>query len=770
MEKMRLGGRLAGVAAARKDFSPRPLAVAVVAVWPLLGLTQARAADEAQLRDVVVTASRVQSDAQDLAGSISLVSRRQMAERGARSLADALADEPDVSLPADPRRFGAGHVNLRGIEDNRVLMLTDGVRAADFRSPGTTNYDASNRDIPFVEFLKQVEIVRGPASSLYGSDAIGGVLGFLTLDPADLLKSRSLATGARLGHYSADSSTRAMVYAAAGGARVQALLMVGQAKGEETDNQGTLAVQGLRRTAPNPIRYEQRNVLGKLTFAPATAHHFKLTLEHKDSETEVDAQRVGNTSPGAPNNLTRITTNTGLDSLTRERIVLNYDYMPDASWFDRLSSKLYTQKQSTANQNWQRRTNTSSSCSASTVGAAHCSVDQRFRFEQIHTGLSLMQETAFTQGLPQQASWGADFLRTETEESKTTTWTNLATGVSSNVFIGEVFPKADYPRGHTDQVGVFAQDEITLGKLKLTPGLRYDSFKLVPENDPLYVRTDGRSAVSKQGSHLSPKFAAMYGMSPAWNLYAQYLEGYRGPSYEEVNRYFYNNSQRYALTGNPDLKPETSRSFEVGSKYAGKSWGSQFALYENRYQNFIESVLLPAGDPNLVVAGGVTFSTYHYKNLSRVVIRGGDWRGYWQALPTLRLSAGIAITHGYDQSTGKPLNSVEPKRANLAVHWTPSEQWGAEWRLRAAAGKSHIDDSNAAYGYYRTAGYGVNDLSAWWQAQPTLRVNLAINNVFDKTYYLWSDVRRSGMSAADPAPEFYTQPGRNFALSVKFDY
>ncbi|MBK9615283.1 MAG: TonB-dependent receptor plug domain-containing protein [Uliginosibacterium sp.] len=297
MEKMRLGGRLAGVAAARKDFSPRPLAVAVVAVWPLLGLTQARAADEAQLRDVVVTASRVQSDAQDLAGSISLVSRRQMAERGAFP-ADALADEPDVSLPADPRRFGAGHVNLRGIEDNRVLMLTDGVRAADFRSPGTTNYDASNRDIPFVEFLKQVEIVRGPASSLYGSDAIGGVLGFLTLDPADLLKSRSLATGARLGHYSADSSTRAMVYAAAGGARVQALLMVGQAKGEETDNQGTLAVQGLRRTAPNPIRYEQRNVLGKLTFAPATAHHFKLTLEHKDSETEVDAQRVGNTSPG----------------------------------------------------------------------------------------------------------------------------------------------------------------------------------------------------------------------------------------------------------------------------------------------------------------------------------------------------------------------------------------------------------------------------------------------------------------------------------------
>lgn len=772
MAKNKKGMGSVAAKAGHEQFGLQRMALAVMCAWPLAGMAQqsAPAAEASELKTVVVTATRTETHANDVAGSVTAVTKKQIDQHQSRNLADVLADEPDVSVPSDPRRFGGSHVNLRGIEDNRVLMLTDGVRAADFRSPGTTNYDASNRDIPFVEFLKQVEVVRGPASSLYGSDAIGGVLGFLTLDPADLLKGRDFATGARLGYHSVDKSKRASTYVATGAEKFQTLLMLGQARGEEADNQGGSAVQGLKRTAPNPLKYQQSNVLGKLVFTPNTAHRFKLTLEHKEGETEVDAQRVGNTSPGAPNTLTRITTNTGVDSVTRDRIVLDYDYMPDASWFDRFGAKLYTQKQSTDNQNRQLRTNTSSTCSATTVGTANCSVDQRFRYEQTHTGLNLMQEKAFTLGVPHQASWGADLLRTETEESKTTTWTNLATGVSSNVFIGEVFPKADYPRGHTDQMGLFAQDEITLGKFRLTPGLRYDSFKLTPETDPLYNRTDGRVAVSKQGSHLSPKFAALYGMSPEWNLYAQYLEGYRGPNYEEVNRYFYNNSQRYALTGNPDLKPETSRSFEVGSKYAGKAWGSQFALYENRYQNFIESVLLPAGDPNVVVAGGVTFSTYRYQNLSRVVIRGGDWRGYWQALPALRLSAGIAITHGYDQSTGKPLNSVEPKRANLAAQWTPSEQWGAEWRLRAAAGKNHIDNSNSAYGYYRTAGYGVNDVSAWWQVQPKVRVNLAINNVFDKTYYLWSDVRRSGVSAADPAPEFYTQPGRNLALSVKFDY
>ncbi|MDP5238348.1 TonB-dependent hemoglobin/transferrin/lactoferrin family receptor [Uliginosibacterium sp. 31-16] len=760
MKKMMAGG-VSGVSR---------LVMAVMGSLPVMAVAQqsAPAADATELKPVVVTATRSQVHANDVAGTVTAVTQKQIEQHGSRSLADALADEPDVSLPSDPRRFGSSHVNIRGIEENRVLMLTDGVRVADFRSPGTTNYDASNRDIPFVEFLKQVEVVRGPSSSLYGSDAIGGVLGFLTLDPADLLKGRSFATGGKLGYHSVDNSKRAMAYVATGGDKFQTLLMLGHAKGEESDNQGANDVQGLQRSTPNPLKYEQSNVLGKLVFTPNMAHRFKLTLEHKEGESEIDAQRMGNTSATSPNTLTRITTNTGIDSITRDRIVFDHDYTPDASWFDRLGTKLYTQKQTTDNQNFQRRTNTSATCSASTIGTANCSVDQRFKYEQTHTGLNLLQEKSFTLGLPQQAIWGADFLRSETEESKTTTWTNLATGVSSNVFIGEVFPKADYPRGHTDQLGLFVQDEISFGQFKLTPGLRYDQFKLQPESDPLYNRTDGRTAVSKDGRHISPKLAALYGMSADWNLYAQYLEGYRGPNYEEVNRYFYNNSQRYALVGNPDLKPETSRSFEIGSKYSGKHWGSQFALYENRYQNFIDSVILPAGDPNAVVSGGVTFSTYQYQNLSRVVIRGGDWRGYWQATPALRLSAGFAITHGYDQSSGKPLNSIEPKRMNLAAQWTPSEQWGAEWRLRAAAGKDHIDDSST--NYYRTPGYGVNDLAAWWQVQPKLRVNLALNNVFDKTYYLWSDVRRSGMSASDPSPEFYTQPGRNIALSVKFDY
>ncbi|WP_417071013.1 TonB-dependent hemoglobin/transferrin/lactoferrin family receptor [Niveibacterium terrae] len=740
-------------------FRPQRLALAILCAWPLASQVQAATPTETELKDVVVTATRSEAQTKDVAGTVTATTRKQIERSGATSLTRALADEPDVSLPGDSRRFGEGTINIRGIEDNRVLMLTDGVRGADFRSPGTTNYDANNRDLPFVEFLKQIEIVRGPSSSLYGSDAIGGVVGFLTLDPADLLKGRSFATGASLGYYSADKSTRSTAYLATGGDKLQSLLMVGQAHGQETDNQGDVAVQGRTRSAPNPLSWKKTDLLGKVVFTPSAAHRFKLTLEHKESQTDVDAQRVGNTA-----SLARITTNLGSDSLQRDRIVLDYDYTPTASWFDSLAVRLYAQRQATDNENLQLRTNTSSSCSASSAGTTNCRVDQNFAYRQSHTGLSVQQEKAFTLWLPQQATWGADLLRTRTEEAKYMTWTNLATGASSNTLIGDTYPRTDYPRGHTDQLGLFAQDEIRVGALSLVPGLRFDSFKLSPEDDPLYKRTDGRSAVSKSDSHLSPKLAALYAMSPDWNLYAQYVEGYRGPNYEELNRWFANGSQRYAVIGNPELEPETSRSVEIGSKYAGPRWGGQFSLYQNHYSKFIEYTLLPSGDPR-----GVTgYSTYQYQNLDGVVIRGGELRGYWQALPALRLSAALAVTQGSVTSTGEPLNSVEPKRISVAAAWTPSDKWGAEWRLRAASGKEHIDTSSTDY--YRPSGYGVNDLSAWWQIQSRVRINVALNNVFDKSYYLWGDVRRAGLTANDLAPEFYTQPGRNFALTVKLDY
>lgn len=757
-------------------FRPRRLALALAAF--ALPAAPALADGAAPLKEVVVTATRSQQATDLIPGTVTTVDRDDLDRRGTRTIADALADEPDVAMPADARRFGSGNINIRGIEDNRVLMLIDGVRSADFRSPGTTNYDASNRDVPDPDFLKRIEIVRGPGSSLYGSDALGGVVGFLTLDPDDLLKGRPYAVGGKATYFSADRSTSQLGYGAIDGGDLKGLLMVSHRSGHEIENKSDspdkpyLNGSGLLRSSANPQDYDTTDILAKLAYRLNANHRFKLTLENRDTEVKTDVRRVSNVSPGSPNNLSRITRNLGDDSIARNRVSLDYDWLPtNTALFDRLGLKLYTQTQETTNRNKVWRTNTSASCSASTPGAANCLLDQRFDFEQTRSGASLVMEKEATWLTPQSITWGADWMRARTAEKKDATWTNLATGVQNKTLLGDSYPSTDYPKGHADSLGLFAQDELRFldNRLRLTPGIRYDHYSLTPESDPLYVTKPGYRAVDKSGSKVSSKFAASFEVMQGWNVYGQYAEGFRPPNYQEVNRFFYNGSQNYGSVGNPNLEPETSKSVELGLKVAGATAGGQVAVFHNRYRNFIDNIKISASNPAYIPGSA---ATYQYQNLSQVTIRGFELRGYWQPLKELRLNGAFAYASGTDQDTDRPINSIEPRRLTLSAQWTPTATVGLEARFRAAWRKDRVDDSSAGTGqaYFRTPGYGVTDLSAYWQFHKTARINVAVNNLFDKKYWLWNDVRRSGLLASDQAPEFYTQPRRNAMVSLALDF
>jgi hemoglobin/transferrin/lactoferrin receptor protein len=95
-------------------------------------------------------------------------------------------DEPGLSVGNQPGRTGTTNFVIRGIGENRVRLEIDGVKIPDF--PGT-NFGASTYTRDFVDYdaLKRIEIIRGPASALYGSDALGGVVSFITKDPSDYL-------------------------------------------------------------------------------------------------------------------------------------------------------------------------------------------------------------------------------------------------------------------------------------------------------------------------------------------------------------------------------------------------------------------------------------------------------------------------------------------------------------------------------------------------------------------------------------------------------
>ena len=147
----------------------------------------AKAAPATQLDGVTTTATRNPETINNVAGTVSVIDAETLERQGANTIRDAVRYEPGVAVSNQPTRGGAGGYSIRGIENNRILMLLDGQTIPDFPGSNFGTPNGYSRDTVDIDTLKRIEIVRGPASVLYGSDAIGGVVAYVTKDPSDYL-------------------------------------------------------------------------------------------------------------------------------------------------------------------------------------------------------------------------------------------------------------------------------------------------------------------------------------------------------------------------------------------------------------------------------------------------------------------------------------------------------------------------------------------------------------------------------------------------------
>ena len=164
-------------------------------------------ADATEVDKVTVTATRSEKPVSLAPATVSVISADEMEDGLVKDIKDLVRDEPGVSVRNAPARFtaagsstgrdGNAGFNIRGLEGNRVLIVVDGVRVPDgfaFGAQSTGRGDYVDLDI-----LKSVEIVRGPASALYGADGLAGSVSFITKDPSDILKpGQNIAGRARV--------------------------------------------------------------------------------------------------------------------------------------------------------------------------------------------------------------------------------------------------------------------------------------------------------------------------------------------------------------------------------------------------------------------------------------------------------------------------------------------------------------------------------------------------------------------------------------------
>ncbi len=229
-----------------------PLVLSLAAAFPAL------AEELPSLEAVEVTAHRTDKSLAQTAPNAVVISRHKLDATLAEDMADAVKYEPGVEVASDPARRGNAGYTIRGIDGNRILMLVDGIRLPDaYAGGGNTNGFVSGRDYIDLDSLRAIDIVKGPFSSLYGSDAIGGVVGYRTLEVDDIvMPDERFGGGIKVFGASADESAGLTARLGVKGDTADAMLLVTRRQGHETGNQGHNDAQNTSRTKPNQLAHQ----------------------------------------------------------------------------------------------------------------------------------------------------------------------------------------------------------------------------------------------------------------------------------------------------------------------------------------------------------------------------------------------------------------------------------------------------------------------------------------------------------------------------------
>ncbi|WP_281368129.1 TonB-dependent hemoglobin/transferrin/lactoferrin family receptor [Marilutibacter spongiae] len=741
-----------------------PLCLAIVLELPVPALADAPGGDAmaaagastatgTELDRVVVTATRTAREIADVPATVSAIDRSEMDAMLARDLDSLFRYEPGVTVTRDVGRFGIGDVRIRGLGGNRVRMQTDGIGVSDAFSIGS--YSNANRNFVDLDTLKAVEVVRGPASALYGSDALGGVVAFITKDPEDYVGTDDSFFGFKLGYDGDWQGLFGGITTAFAGDRWSGLVAVGHHQGQDTENMGSNDVAGSARTTPNPQERDGRSLLSKLVFDVNDKHRLRLTVEGNEHHVDTDVL-----SSVGFNALTRTTTTslTGRDHQTRARVSLDWQASGlDSALADGFEVKLYRQDSETTQDTAEDRILAS--------GAAQTRL-RSFNFDQREVGLQGNVFKAFATGSVEHAfTYGFD-LSTERVRQKRDGLVVNPGGISTPVMPPDVFPVRDFPNSETNNAALYLQDEMTFadGRVTLVPGLRVDHYRLEPKVDSIFAEDNPGVVVEELSeTSVSPKLGFVWRFSEAWSTFAGYSHGFRAPPYNDVNLGFTNLQFGYTAIPNPDLQPETSDGIELGLRYAGDTAYASLSAYYNRYDDFIESLrLIGFNDQGLMV-----FQSQNVEDaeIQGVEFSGGlDLGGYADGLAGWSLRAAATWAEGEDRSDGTPLATVDPLRGTLGLAYD-AEAWGVELAGRFAARKRDLPvDTDFA-----TPGYGVLDLLAHWNFAPGATVNAGVFNLADRTYWDTGELP-VGTLASSGTLERYTAPGRNVGVSLSVNW
>jgi len=698
----------------------------------------ASAATDERIEQIVVVAHKDKRSIRDIAANVTVLSRVQLNDQLATSINDVFRYVPGVDYEAGGNRFGTEGINIRGIGGNRVAIVVDGVPLSDHFNVGS--FSNATRDFIDAGLIENIEVLHGPASALYGSSAIGGVVAVRTPDPVDLMGPRSNGGDVLATWRGADDSTQAQAMFALGDRSLGLTAGVSWRNGHELDSAAAPESLDTRDT-------DRRTALLKLVADDRRGNTWRVGYIHQESQILSDLTSMLGT--GRYRSTTALE---GDDRYQMDMLNLAYEFGSPEGWIDRGVIRAYYEIADIEQITLDERGN----------AGTPVSIDRYFGFDQEIQGLELnLWKDLATDRVAHRLGFGFDYRERRTEEFRDGLSTDMETGEQTNVLLGEVFPLRDFPISTTKEIGAFIEDTMAFGDWTVIAALRADRFELSPSQDPMYLEDyPFAELVSLTASDVSPKLGVIYKMTPGTDVYLQYSHGFRAPPYADANIGLDLPLFNYRAIPNPDLKSESSDGIDLGLRWQGLNSSARISVFHTRYEDFIESKVRLGTDP---VSGRVLFQS---QNLEETRIEGieAGWSVGWDAFV---FDGSAYYARGTNSGTGEALNSVGPPQAVIGLSWF-STSGRSQLRLKTTLTDSWSDRDETSGELFKPPEHTVLDLFLTQKLGQRTTVRAGLHNLTDQTYWNWSDVR--GLSPNDPILPYLAQAGRSASVSLNVNW
>ena len=655
----------------------------------------------AQLGSTVVSASGFEQKITDAPASISVVSNADLQKKRYSNLAQALDDVEGIDIKQGTGKTGGLNISMRGMPSDYTLILIDGRRQnpAGNVTPNGFN-ETSTSFMPPMSAVERIEVIRGPMSTLYGSDAMGGVINIITK------KVGTEWTGSVTADYTyqeeRDFGDTGGTSFYTSGPLVDGLLGL-NVRGSFFDRQESDLTYGsginVSKRGPSPVEGQNFNLGARLNFTPHDDHDFALDFEKGRQRYNNDNCQLGNLDGkkgGDAADGCTVDEPTQANGYTDEQKFERTQYaLTHTGRFElgTLDSAITYNTTETLGRTIPGTIGTSYTGFPDIIGGNNRTLKSK----------DLILDTKFVAPITENniTTLGAQYIDSKLED-----------GIATDTFKQE-------------SAAIFAENEWhIIDDLALTLGGRYDRHQAF-------------------GGHFSPRAYLVWNTTDNWTLKGGVSKGYKTPSLNDLHSGINGvTKQGQTITiGNPNLKPEKSTSTELAAYFDNLSgFNANATLFHNKFKDKINS------GPDVVCAynGGICSQKI---NVDDAVTKGVELAAQWYFIDNWSIKGNYTYTDSEQKSgkdKGAQLTNTPRHLANASLNWEANERlnlWlNTEYRgKRSRFTSKYANLDTTEKNIYTTLGsktkaYTLLHLGGSYQATDALAFNATIYNLLNKDF------------------------------------